>query len=190
MGLCSSRNGDREGEGESDWLCSSSSWRCPGDQRGTQPKTRESPEKTEEVKPKQHASWNWKPTQKWEQDWALVVTRTGTRLRGRKVKEIRLVLFFIGRNWRICTGKRDRITSRGSNRWLKGGTLASHMPRLTAMTSDNIKRTVLNAMTRRAAHRIINGDANWRWQVLGQTDLGHTSTVNFIFFPFFTYSLF
>ena len=42
--------------------------RCPGDRRRIQQKTRESREKTEEVKPKQHASWKWKPRQKWEQD--------------------------------------------------------------------------------------------------------------------------
>ena len=110
IGLCSSRNGDREGEGESDWLCSSSSslsWRSTEDSA----ETRESSEKTEEVKPKQQASWKWKPRQKWEQDWALVVTRTGTRLRGGNVKESRVVLSFIRRHWRIGTGSRNKISS-------------------------------------------------------------------------------
>ena len=81
------------------------------------------------------------------------------------------------------SNRRNGIGGRGSSRRLKGGTLASHMPRLTATTSDTIHRTVLKAMTRRAAHQevvrlafipqtnIITGDANWRRQVLG-----HTST--------------
>ena len=55
---------------------------------------------------------------------------------------------------------------------MTGGTIASHMPRLTATTSDTIKRTVFNAMTRQTALRedvrlalipqtnIITGDAN------------------------------
>ena len=56
----------REKENQIDYAAHQA--RCPGDRRGTQQKTRESHEKTEEVKPKQHASWNWKPRQKWEQD--------------------------------------------------------------------------------------------------------------------------
>ena len=81
--------------------------------------------------------------------------------------------------WR---NRRNGVSSRGSSKQLAGGTIASHMPRLTATTSDTIKRTVFNAMTRQTAHRedvrlalipqtIITGDANWRRQVLGQSDL-------------------
>ena len=60
--LCSNRNA-REKENQIDSAAHQAL--CPGDRQGTQQKTRESHEKTEEVKPKQHASWNWKPRQKW-----------------------------------------------------------------------------------------------------------------------------
>ena len=109
IGLCSSRNGDREGEGESDWLCSSSSslsWRSTEDSAEDSRVTREDGGGEVEV-----ASLLEVETK----------TEVGTRLSTRchqnrnqthrRKGQRNLVLFFIGRHWGIGTGNRNRISS-------------------------------------------------------------------------------
>ena len=107
--LCSSRNGDREGEGESDWLCSSSSslsWRSTGDSAEDSRVTREDGGGEAE------AARLLELETKTE-----VGTRLSTRCHHnrnqthRRKGQRNLVLFFIGRHWRIGTGNRNRISS-------------------------------------------------------------------------------
>ena len=167
---------DRAGEGKSDWLCSSSSplsgridvelsrtsWNC-GNQDRSGNKTEHS------LSPEQEPDSEVEMSKKAGSFYPSSADIEGSAPEA-ETKSVA---------WR---NRRNGVSTRGSSKQLAGGTIASHMPRLTATTSDTIKRTVFNAMTRQTAHRedvrlalipqtIITGDANWRRQVLGQSDL-------------------